>query len=410
MIVRVPEKDALAALKSESHNLIIVMIGSGIGLILIGGWLGRSISKPLVEGIGTLRSVGSQVTLSATQIAASSSSVAEGASEQAASLEETSASLEEIAAMTRRNAESAQHGSSMGRKARESATAGLDRLNEMGRTLDGIKGAVNEMQTAVVEIQSSSQEVAKIIKTIDEIAFQTNILALNAAVEAARAGEAGMGFAVVADEVRALAQRSAQAAKDTSEKIEAAIRRSEFGGAASSKVVKSLSEVEVNAAGISEVFQGIVSQVSALDEVINQIASGSQEQSQGIGEVNMAAAQMDKVTQHNAASAEENASAAEGLSSQARSLQEVVTGLELVVTGGSPAAASEGVVPPSRHGEVGKPRPIAKLQARPLGKSKAAAPKRPTAPVSEPDASADSEIPMPEVAARGSTKGGFTDF
>jgi methyl-accepting chemotaxis protein len=145
--------------------------------------------------------------------------------------------------------------------------------------LNTIKTAVAEMQSAVAETQSSSQEISKIIRTIDEIAFQTNLLALNAAVEAARAGEAGAGFAVVADEVRALAQRSAQAAKDTADKIEVAVKRSELGGVASTKVVKSLTEVETTAQSIQQVFNGIVTQIKALDEVIAEIAAASKEQS-----------------------------------------------------------------------------------------------------------------------------------
>ena len=130
----------------------------------------------------------------------------------------------------------------------------------------------------MTETQASNQEISKIIKTIDEIAFQTNLLALNAAVEAARAGEAGMGFAVVADEVRSLAQRSAQTAKDTANKIEIAVTRSQLGGIASTKVVKSLSEVEVTAAHIQQVFSGIANQIKSLDEVVAEIAAASKEQ------------------------------------------------------------------------------------------------------------------------------------
>ena len=209
----------------------------------------------------------------------------------------------------------------------------MGQINEMGQSLITVKSAVGEMESAVTEMKNSSQEISKIIKTIDEIAFQTNILALNAAVEAARAGEAGSGFAVVADEVRALAQRSAQAAKDTSEKIEAAIKRSELGGIASAKVVQSLGEIENNAADIGQAFQGIVGQVTALDEVISQIASASQEQSQGTSEVNIAVTQMETVTMTNAASAEENAAASQELAQQAVALKEIVGRLESMISG-----------------------------------------------------------------------------
>ena len=151
------------------------------------------------------------------------------------------------------------------------------------------------MAVAMNDIKGSSDEVAKIIKTIDEIAFQTNILALNAAVEAARAGEAGMGFAVVADEVRNLAQRAAPAAKETSGKIETAVTKTTQGVQISAKVAQSLQE--------------IVAKVRQVDELAAEVAAASREQSQGIEQVNTAVTQMDKVTQSSAATAEESASA-----------------------------------------------------------------------------------------------------
>ncbi|WP_414662183.1 methyl-accepting chemotaxis protein [Horticoccus sp. 23ND18S-11] len=304
-----------------------------LSAVLIALGMDRQMSHPLSQAVGALEGASVQVSTASNEITSNGQSLAEATSEQAASLEETSASLEEISAMTKRNADNAASSKALSQQARESAVSGLDRIAAMGRTLTTVKGAVGEMESAVSEMQSSSQEIAKIIKTIDEIAFQTNLLALNAAVEAARAGEAGAGFAVVADEVRSLAQRSAQAAKDTSDKIEAAIRRSEFGGVASAKVVQSLTDVENNAANIGQVFQGIVKQVTSLDEVINQIASASQEQSSGINEVNMAVTQMDKVTQTNAASAQENAAAAHELNRQANTLREIVAQLHSLVAG-----------------------------------------------------------------------------
>ncbi len=298
-------------------TVVTTLVLAVVSFSLLSWFITRGIVTGL-DRIGRQLDLGArQLTESSREVSHSSQTLAESASEQAASLEETSASLEEISAMTKRNGESASNGKNLGREARDSASSGMERLGELTRTLNSIESATGEMQTAVQEMQTSSQEIAKIIKTIDEIAFQTNLLALNAAVEAARAGEAGMGFAVVADEVRALAQRSAQAAKDTSEKIESAVKRSELGGAASAKVVRSLTEVEATAQTIQQVFTGIVGQIKSLDEVISQIAAASQEQTQGIGEVNMAVSQMDKVTQSNAASAEENASAATVLNSQA---------------------------------------------------------------------------------------------
>jgi hypothetical protein len=355
----------------------------------------RTLGKNLQDASG-------EVGAAAKGIAAASQRLAEGASEQAASLEETSASLEEISHMTKRNADNASNSTSLSRQARDSASAGLDRLAEMGRTLSAIKSAVGEMQSAVSDMQSSSQEISKIIKTIDEIAFQTNLLALNAAVEAARAGEAGAGFAVVADEVRALARRSAQAAKDTSEKIEAAVKRSELGGIASTKVVKSLGEVEATAHNIEQVFNGIVGQIKSLDEVIAEIAGASKEQSQGVSEVNMAVSQMDKITQSNAGSAEENASAAEELNAQVASLQSVVVELQTVVSGKSRLSEDSSETSEDRF-EIHslKPLPAKRTAGKP---SRSVTPKPAAATLSRAD------IPMPAPLGAEPTAGGFKDF
>jgi len=263
----------------------------------VGVPLGR-VSKVLSENAA-------QVASASSHISAASQSLAEGASEQAASLEETSASLEEMSSMTKRNAGDAQNVNQLAAGARQVADTGAADMNEMTAAMNAIK--------------TSSDGISKIIKTIDEIAFQTNLLALNAAVEAARAGEAGMGFAVVADEVRNLAQRSAQAAKETAAKIEDSIQKSENGVQISHKVAQNLQE--------------IVTKVRKVDELVAEIATASKEQSVGIEQVNTAINQMDKVIQSNAASAEESASAAEELNAQALTLQSVVTDLEQLLGG-----------------------------------------------------------------------------
>jgi methyl-accepting chemotaxis protein len=245
------------------------------------------------------------VVSAAGQVSASSQSLAEGAGEQAASLEETSSSLEEMSSMTKRNSDNAQNANDLAKQARAAADKGV--------------GDMQAMSTAMDAIKTSSDDIAKIIKTIDEIAFQTNILALNAAVEAARAGEAGMGFAVVADEVRNLAQRSALAAKETASKIEGAISKTGQGVEISRKVLAGLNE--------------IVTKARQVDELVAEVAGASREQTQGITQINTAVGQMDKVTQSNAASAEECAAAAEELNAQAESMKASVAELLQLVRG-----------------------------------------------------------------------------
>jgi methyl-accepting chemotaxis protein/methyl-accepting chemotaxis protein-1 (serine sensor receptor) len=261
------------------------------------------VSKTLRSTAGELRLGAEQVTAASRQVSSSAQSLSQGATEQAASLEETSASMEEMSSMTRSNADSAQRAAAL--------------VNGMANHVDRSTTALGQMVASMEAIQESSSKVARIIKTIDEIAFQTNILALNAAVEAARAGEAGMGFAVVAEEVRSLAQRSAEAAKNTSALIEESIARSQEGAA-------KVGEVSTAIATIA----GSVSQVKA---TVEQVHQASQQQAQGIGQVSQAIQQMEQVTQTTAASAEESAAASEELNAQAEASMAVVARLEQMV-------------------------------------------------------------------------------
>jgi methyl-accepting chemotaxis protein len=238
----------------------------------------------------------SQVASASGQISSGSQNLAQGANEQASSLEEISASLEELSSMTRQNAENASQAKSLAGEADQNAKVGTD--------------AMTRMSNSIQKIKESSDQTAKIVKTIDEIAMQTNLLALNAAVEAARAGEAGRGFAVVAEEVRNLAQRSAQAAKNTADMIGESVRNADDG-------VKIATEV-------SSSFEKIAGSSKKVNDLIAEIAVASKEQAAGIKQVNDAVGQMDKVTQQNAANAEESASASEELSSQAAELQAMV--------------------------------------------------------------------------------------
>ena len=258
----------------------------------------RGVAAHLAEGA-------EQITSAASQVASSSQSLAQGASEQAASLEETSSSSEEITSMTRKNAENSQSAAAVMSEVDQ-------RVTEGNRTLE-------EMVQSMQEITGSSDKISKIIKVIDEIAFQTNILALNAAVEAARAGEAGMGFAVVADEVRSLAQRSAQAAKDTAGLIEESIAKSNEGSQRLQHVAK--------------VIHAITESASKVKTLVDEVNLGSQEQARGIAGISKSIAEMDRVTQGNAASAEQSASASEQMSAQAEAMQHIARELQTLVGG-----------------------------------------------------------------------------
>ncbi len=299
-----------ARVKAEISRWLLVLL-LALVVVMTGGWrLKNRIAGELRQIASKLADFSASSTNSASQVMRSSQMLAQGAGQQAASIEETSVSLEEVSGMTKRNAESAQLVNDLARKARASAEKGAADLKAMS--------------AAVAAIKNSGDEIAKIIRTIDEIAFQTNSLALNAAVEAARAGEAGMGFAVVADEVRNLAQRSAQSARETSLKIQNAIANTARG-------------VEISAT-VSETLAELVEKARQVDDLAAEVATASREQTQGISLVNGAVGQMDRITQANAASAEQSASAAEDLNAQAVSMKETVGEL-LQLVGGSAAAA-----------------------------------------------------------------------
>ncbi|MCX7981524.1 MAG: methyl-accepting chemotaxis protein [Syntrophales bacterium] len=291
----------------------LIILGVAIFAVLasiLAFFAAKSIAHPIQEAVEKITASSDQIASASAQVASSSQVLAEGTSEQAAAVEETSSSLEEMSSMTKTNAENAAAANALMVEAKE--------------IVSRAEASMIKLTKSMTEISQASEETSKIVKTIDEIAFQTNLLALNAAVEAARAGEAGAGFAVVADEVRNLAQRAAEAAKNTALLIEGTVAKVKEGSEILDTTNKNFAEVAKSATKVAE--------------LVGEIAAASKEQAQGIEQISKAVAEMDKVVQENAASAEESASAAEEMSSQAAMLKEVVQDL-LKVIGGETATS-----------------------------------------------------------------------
>ncbi len=327
-------KDQVMVKADNALMIIKTTILTAAGVLCVTAWiLGGFISRPILKGVNVVDGVGSDIAATFAQVSAASQELADGASRQAASLEETGSALEEMTSMTKQNADHAQSAKNTASEARMTAENGLKRSHEMERTMGEVKHAVSQMKNAVEDMQASGTEVSKIVSTIDEIAFQTNILALNAAVEAARAGEAGMGFAVVADEVRNLAQRSAEAAKETSQEIESSLKSSSHGIQSSSKVAESLQEIEERSAQVAECFNQLLEQVRHVEEPVSNIASSTKEQHQGIDQINVGVSEINRVTQSNAANAEETASSCSQLESLSQSLKQTVEQLTMLLKG-----------------------------------------------------------------------------
>ena len=329
--------DELAKQRAENNQAIagranwIAGIVTGLGILLamgIGSLLTLSTTRPINHVVEGLSDGADQVASASNQVSSSSQQLAEGTSEQAASLEETSSSIEELSSMTKQNADNAGQAKAM--------------MEQAGQIVGKVDQHMTEMIDAMEEIKKSSDETGKILKTIDEIAFQTNLLALNAAVEAARAGEAGAGFAVVADEVRNLAMRSAEAAKNTNNLIEGTIKAVKNGNELTHKTKEAFEENRVIAMKIGQ--------------LVDEIATASNEQAHGIAQINIAVSEMDKVTQQTAANAEESASASEELNAQAEQMKVFVEELVRVVGGNSDAGAAYayGGSPKRKHRSSGQ--------------------------------------------------------
>jgi len=300
------ESQAFVATEASTQRTTLLMVLLGLALSIgVGAVVVIGVNRRLSAAVASLSDGSAQVVSASEQVAGSAQSLSQGATQQASSLEETSASMEEMASMTRRNAEST----------RQAATLVAD----VHQKVNGSQQSLQQMVQSMSAIQESSQKVSKIIRTIDEIAFQTNILALNAAVEAARAGEAGMGFAVVADEVRNLAQRSAQAAKDTAGLIEESIGKAQVGNQ--------------TVAQVAEAITGITASVNRVKGLVEEVSEASQQQTQGLDQVAQSLAQMERITQSTAATAEDSAAASQELSAQAATTMEVVSQLQALVGG-----------------------------------------------------------------------------
>ena len=318
-----------------------------LGSMLLGGafswFLIRDLNAKLRPIVHELSNGGEQVAAASAQIASSSQGLSQGASEQAASLEEISASMEEMSAMTKRNAEN----SSQARATMQETAAQVERSNR----------ALQEMMASMASIKESSEKVAKINKTIDEIAFQTNILALNAAVEAARAGSAGMGFAVVADEVRNLAQRSAVAAKDTAALIEEAIANSTSGAEKLDRVAEAIRAITESAAKVKN--------------LVDEVNEASHQQTQGIDQVALAITQVSTVTQSAAANAEQSAASSQELSAQSETVRRLVADLTALAGGGRSKDSGRGQtftakLHPARAARQASSRRVSPEEAFPL--------------------------------------------
>ncbi len=341
-------KNAQKAHKSASstyQQTVLILIGTIAAGLVIGILLmlaiRRAIMGPLNSVIHGLTEGAELVASASSQVASASQALAQGSSQQAAGLEETSSSIEEMASMTRQNADNAHQANIL--------------MMETSRVVEEANGSMGQLTGSMREISAASEETANIIKTIDEIAFQTNLLALNAAVEAARAGEAGAGFAVVSDEVRNLALRAAEAAKNTASLIEGTVKKVKDGGDIVAKT--------------NEAFSKVTSGTQKIGGLVSEISAASNDQAQGIEQINKAVSEMDKVVQKNAASAEESASASEEINGQANKMKKFVADLVTLAGSNGYGNGSKGYLV-SRGGSSdkksgGRSLPTAPLSSRP---------------------------------------------
>lgn len=309
-------KESTQTLSVASNTMIIGLIVALALSIFIALYIIRSIVKIVTNSVRSLSEGTTQVVSASEQISSASVSLAEGASSQASSVEEVSATIEEATASNNQNADNSREANLLAQHSNDAARQGNEQMADL--------------MVAMEKITDSSQKIAKIIKTIDEIAFQTNLLALNAAVEAARAGEHGLGFAVVAEEVKNLAERSANAAKEITGIIEASIDQVKVGTEVANRTKASFGEILMS--------------IKKTSDLIGEIAISAKEQAEGMNQIATAMGSVDQITQQNASASEETAAAAEELNAQAISMLESVAEI----------AALAGY-------DMGKERPVVKM-------------------------------------------------
>lgn len=308
------------------------LVITAISALILSRFTG-AVSQKLLDIAQHLGESSAEVSTASQHVSSISQQLSERTCEQAASIEETSASLEELSSMAKQNTDHVRSARDRANDTRTTAEAGTGAMNEMSKVLQSMQQAGHALDLSMGEIKQSGDAISKIIKTIDEIAFQTNILALNAAVEAARAGEAGAGFAVVADEVRNLAKRSADAARETSSLIETAISRSDQGVIMSQRVSESMKLISETSRQVDQRLQEIVTQAREVDTFMDNISESSEQQSMGVNQISLAVSQMDKVTQVNSASSEESAATAHELNQQSFSLHNNIKKLLEIIHG-----------------------------------------------------------------------------